>query len=42
MDRRLVCIGCALVPALFVSGAFAQAYPAKPVRILVGYTPGWG
>ena len=42
MDRRLARIGCALVPAMFMQGAFAQAYPVKPVRILVGYTPGGG
>jgi hypothetical protein len=42
MDRRMARIGCALVPAMFMQGAFAQAYPVKPVRILVGYTPGGG
>ncbi len=42
MDRRLVWIGCALLPATLPGAAFAQAYPVKPVRIMVGYTPGGG
>jgi tripartite-type tricarboxylate transporter receptor subunit TctC len=28
--------------ALFAGGAFAQAYPAKPVRMIVGFPPGGG
>jgi tripartite-type tricarboxylate transporter receptor subunit TctC len=27
---------------LFASGALAQGYPARPVRVLVGFTPGGG
>ena len=42
MDRRLVCIGGALLSATVAAPAFAQGYPAKPVRIMVGYTPGGG
>ncbi|MFO0524577.1 MAG: Bug family tripartite tricarboxylate transporter substrate binding protein [bacterium] len=42
MDRRLVWIGCALLPATLPGAAIAQAYPVKPVRIMVGYTPGGG
>jgi tripartite-type tricarboxylate transporter receptor subunit TctC len=42
MDRRLVLIGCALLPATFAGVANAQAFPVKPVRIMVGYTPGGG
>jgi tripartite-type tricarboxylate transporter receptor subunit TctC len=32
----------ALVLGLWSSAAFTQSYPTKPVRILVGYTPGGG
>ncbi len=42
MDRRLVCIGCTLVSAMVAPLALAQGYPTKPVRIMVGYTPGGG
>ncbi len=42
MDRRLVWMGWALLPAALPGMACAQAYPAKPVRIMVGYTPGGG
>ena len=33
-------IACALWNSLWYSSAFAQAYPAKPVRLLFGYTAG--
>jgi tripartite-type tricarboxylate transporter receptor subunit TctC len=36
--HRLVC----LVACLAVSAAFAQPYPSKPVRIMVGASPGGG
>lgn len=42
MDRRLVRIGWALLPAVLPGAAIAQAWPVKPVRIMVGYTPGGG
>ena len=39
--RRMswVCRFC-LVLALFSTGAYAQTYPTKPIRWIVGYTPG--
>jgi tripartite-type tricarboxylate transporter receptor subunit TctC len=42
MNRRLVCIGWALLPAALPGAAIAQAWPVKPVRIMVGYSPGGG
>src|SRR2546423_4061184 len=30
----------ALATLLAVSTAFAQSYPAKPIRLMIGYTPG--
>jgi len=42
MDRRLVSIGWVLLPAAFPGAALAQAWPVKPARIMVGYTPGGG
>ena len=35
---KIICTGIAL--AFFLSPAAAQDYPAKPIRILVGFTPG--
>ncbi|HYH40606.1 MAG TPA: tripartite tricarboxylate transporter substrate-binding protein, partial [Burkholderiales bacterium] len=32
----------ALLPALFVTNAHAQTYPAKTIRLIVGFTPGGG
>ena len=37
MSRKLVLV---LASLLFVSSAFAQSYPAKPIRIVVPYPPG--
>jgi tripartite-type tricarboxylate transporter receptor subunit TctC len=42
MDRRLVSIVCAVLPAALPGAAIAQAWPVKPARIMVGYTPGGG
>ena len=40
---RAICGVLTALAALFAAGAVqAQAYPAKPVRILVGYVPGGG
>lgn len=33
---------CALTMALFAAGAAAQSYPDRPVRVIVGYSPGGG
>lgn len=42
MDRRLVSIVWAMLPVAFPGAALAQAWPVKPARIMVGYTPGGG
>ena len=41
MSRKisLMC-SAAIVPALFASPAFAQAFPSKPVRIITQFAPG--
>lgn len=36
--RKLVC--CAVIAVGVAGTAFAQSYPAKPVRLVVGYAPG--
>ncbi len=33
-------VAATIVPGLHVSSAFAQAWPSKPIRILVGFPPG--
>lgn len=38
--QRLILGLCAAV--LFAGSALAQAYPSKPIRLVVGYTPGGG
>jgi len=40
--RTIIAGAAALVAALLPGSAIAQAYPAKPIRILVGFTPGGG
>ncbi|MDO8597889.1 MAG: tripartite tricarboxylate transporter substrate-binding protein, partial [Sulfuricaulis sp.] len=35
---RLACI--VVAAAMFASGAIAQSYPAKPIRLVVPYAPG--
>ena len=37
---RVLALATALIAALFPSGALAQAYPSKPVRLIVTYPPG--
>ncbi|MDP1964072.1 MAG: hypothetical protein Q8K93_17940 [Reyranella sp.] len=37
---RLILGLCAAV--LFAGSALVQAYPSKPIRLVVGYTPGGG
>jgi tripartite-type tricarboxylate transporter receptor subunit TctC len=40
-NRRAVCtLGIAALAALAPAASMAQAYPAKPVRVIVTYTPG--
>jgi tripartite-type tricarboxylate transporter receptor subunit TctC len=38
--RRTVLTSVALVAVLGAAEAFAQAYPSRPVRVLIGYPPG--
>jgi tripartite-type tricarboxylate transporter receptor subunit TctC len=38
MSMRI--IGLFAVSMLCVAAAFAQSYPAKPIRLMIGYTPG--
>ena len=33
---------CGILLAAFAAGAAAQSYPSRPVRVLVGFTPGGG
>jgi tripartite-type tricarboxylate transporter receptor subunit TctC len=44
MDKRNVAIAAAFVSFLLTSGsfgtAFAQTYPARPVRVVIGFAPG--
>ena len=39
---RVICCGLAVMAAMIVFPASAQSYPAKTVRILVGFAPGGG
>jgi tripartite-type tricarboxylate transporter receptor subunit TctC len=43
LSRRLAAIAAALIlPALFpmVTGAAVETYPAKPIKLVVGFAPG--
>ncbi len=40
MNRRLCRLALGLVACLFGAGAWAQAYPSKPLRMIVGFPPG--
>jgi tripartite-type tricarboxylate transporter receptor subunit TctC len=42
MKKTLIRISTALAVSLGVTGAQAQTYPAKPVRLVVGFPPGGG
>lgn len=39
--KRLLFAAIVALPAL-AGQAFAQAYPARPVHVIVGFTPGGG
>jgi tripartite-type tricarboxylate transporter receptor subunit TctC len=38
--RRLLMIGAMLLPTLFTHGAFAQAFPSQPIKLLVAFPAG--
>jgi tripartite-type tricarboxylate transporter receptor subunit TctC len=40
--HRLVCLAASMAAALFAAAAAAQQWPTKPVRIMVGASPGGG
>ena len=43
MNRRLIAAGALLLPLLWTAPtAMAQAYPSRPIKIIVPYTPGDG
>ena len=42
MSRMLHTIGLAACLAVLASGVLAQAYPARPIRVVVPFTPGTG
>lgn len=42
MQRELALVGCCALFFVAASPTYAQAYPAKPVRLIVPYAPGGG
>ena len=38
--RCLLQLACALGLAIIATGAFAQAYPSKPIKIISPWAPG--
>ncbi len=39
---RFAAVVCAVLGMLVCAGAFSQAYPSRPVRMIVGFPPGGG
>lgn len=42
MKYALRCAACVVVASLLAGTSFAQTYPSKPIRLIVGFPPGGG